>query len=197
MVKNILIAGDSFAARYPNDTGLGWPLLMREYYNIVNVAQAGVSEYKILKQLKNISNIGYFGAVIICHTSPYRVHTRQSIHNTELHKDCDLLLSDVEAKKFTLNPAVRSAKGYFNHHFDPDYYEEIYNLLRKEISDVTRYVPTLHIDHFDSSLKYAHEKNKLDLSRLWPDFRGNINHYTAHGNQIVYETILEKLKELK
>lgn len=197
MAEEILIVGDSFAARYPNDKGQGWPLLLRESYEVVNLAQAGVSEYKILKQLRSVSNIGRFKFIIVAHTSPYRVHTRNSIHKTELHKDCDLLLSDVEAKKFTLNPAIKSAQGYFKHHFDPNYYEDMYELIRKEINFVTRYVPTLHIDHFESSLKYAHEDNNLDLSKLWPDFRGDINHYTIYGNQIVYENILDKLKDLK
>lgn len=197
MAENILIAGDSFAARYPTDKGQGWPLLLRELYNVVNVAQAGVSEYKILKQLKDVTNIGYFNAVIVCHTSPYRVHTRSSIHNTELHKDCDLLMADVEAKRFTLKPSVLSAKGYFKHHFDPDYYDDIYELMRKEISNITRYVPTLHIDHFDTALKYAQEKCCLDLTSMWPHYRGNINHYTEEGNQIVCARIVEKLKELK
>lgn len=197
MVKRLLIAGDSFAARYPNDKGHGWPLLFREQYEVTNVAQAGVSEYKILKQLKNITNIGQYQYIIVAHTSPHRVHTRQSIHNTELHKDCDLLLTDVEAKTFTLDPAIRAAKGYFKYHFDPDYYQDIYNLVRKEISDITRYVPTLHIDHFDTALIHAQEKNCLDLSNMWPHYKGNINHYSVEGNQIVYARIEERLKGLK
>ena len=197
MAERILIAGDSFAARYPNDKGQGWPLLLRELYDVVNVAQAGVSEYKILKQLENVSIIGQYKFIIVAHTSPYRVHTRNSIHNTELHKDCDLLLSDVEAKKFNFNPVVKSAKGYFKYHFDPDYYEDVYKLIRNQISQVTRYVPTLHVDHFEPSLKYANEQLKLDLSAMWPYYKGNINHYTPEGNQLVCARIIEKLKELK
>lgn len=197
MAEKLLIAGDSFAARYPDDTGKGWPLLLREQYEVTNVAQAGVSEYKILKQLKNFTTVGQFKAVVICHTSPYRVHTRKSIHSTELHKDCDLLLSDVEAKKFTLSPAILSAKGYFKHHFDPEYYDDTYRLIRQEINYITRYVPTLHIDHFDTALKHAQEKNCLDLSAMWPYYKGNINHYTDEGNQIVCARVTEKLKDLK
>ena len=196
MAKRLLIAGDSFAARYPNDTGYGWPLLLRGEYEVTNVAQAGVSEYKILKQLKNISNIGQYDYVIVAHTSPHRVHTRKSLHNTELHKDCDLLMSDVEAKTFTLDPAIRSAKSYFKYHFDPDYYQDVYNLIRKEINHLTRYVSTLHIDHFDTALPYAKEKYRLDLSSMWPYYKGNINHYTQEGNQIVCVRINERLKSI-
>ena len=196
MAQKLLIAGDSFAAKYPNDTSVGWPLLLKQYYDITNTAQAGVSEYKILKQLKSVSNIGQYSLIIIAHTSPYRVHTRQSIHSTELHKDCDLLMSDID-DKFSIRPSVFAAKGYFKHHFDPDYYEDMYSLLRKEIQNITRYTPTLHIDHFESSLKYAKEDFKLDLPQMWPYYKGNINHYTPEGNQLVCARILEKVKELR
>lgn len=196
MAKRLLIAGDSFAARYPNDKGHGWPLLFRELYDVTNVAQAGVGEYKILKQLQKF-NLIQFDFVVVAHTSPYRVHTRESIHKTELHKNCDLLLSDIEAKRFTFNPAVNSAKGYFKYHFDPDYYQDMYELIRKEIDNITKHVPTLHIDHFEPALKYAHEKNCLDLSGMWPYYKGNINHYSVEGNQIVCARIEERLKGLK
>lgn len=194
MAKRLLIAGDSFAAKYPNDDGSGWPLLLRDYYKVKNVAQAGVGEYKILRQLKDISNIGQYDLIIVAHTSPYRVHTKQSIHNTPLHKDCDLLMSDVDAK-CSIRPSVLAAKGYFKYHFDPDYYEDMYALIRKEIRNITRYTRTLHIDHFDSSIKYAEENFKLDLSKMWPYYKGNINHYTPQGNQLVCARIIEKLKE--
>lgn len=197
MAKRLLIAGDSFAAPYPNDVDTGWPNLLKGIYEVTNVAQAGISEYKILKQLENFSNIGQFDYIIVAHTSPYRVHTRKSIHNTALHKNCDLLMSDVEAKTFTLDPAIKSAKGYFKYHFDPDYYQDIYFLIRKEISNITRYVPTLHIDHFDMALPYAKEKYRLDLSSMWPYYQGNINHYTKQGNEIVCARIIERLKDLK
>ena len=45
---NVLIAGDSFAAEWPGSNG--WVKLLAKKYNVKNVAQAGVSEYKILQQ---------------------------------------------------------------------------------------------------------------------------------------------------
>ena len=49
----ILICGDSFAAdwtvKYP---GQGWPNMLAEIHEVTNLAQAGCSEYKILKQLE-------------------------------------------------------------------------------------------------------------------------------------------------
>ena len=50
----ILICGDSFAAdfRITDTNALGWCNLLEEKYTVVNRAQAGVSEYKILKQIE-------------------------------------------------------------------------------------------------------------------------------------------------
>ena len=48
MAKRILVAGDSFAAEWP--TGKGWVHKLAEDNAVNIVAQAGVGEYKILKQ---------------------------------------------------------------------------------------------------------------------------------------------------
>ena len=47
----LLLAGDSFAAEWPGENV--WPKLLAKQHDVTNVAQAGVSEYKILKQLHN------------------------------------------------------------------------------------------------------------------------------------------------
>ena len=189
----LLIAGDSFAAYYPQDTDQGWPRLLSKLYQVSNVAQAGVGEYKILKQITDV-NVSEYDRLIIAHTSPYRVHTRTSIHDTDLHKDCDLLISDIQARTFTLNPKIKSAQGYFKHHFDSEYYLDIYKLIRKEIYNVTKSIPTLHIDHFDAALKFATENHCLDLTSVWSEFKGKINHYTPEGNKIAFAKIQERLK---
>ena len=41
----LLVAGDSFVAEWPGDEG--WVKLLANDYDVTNVAQAGVSEYKI------------------------------------------------------------------------------------------------------------------------------------------------------
>ena len=63
----ILIAGDSFAALYPGERQ-GWPNLLSEKYNIKNVAQAGISEYKILNQIKS-ENLNQYDLVIVSYKS--------------------------------------------------------------------------------------------------------------------------------
>ena len=52
MKKNILICGDSFAADWTKKyNGNGWVNMLCNDFNITNVAEAGVSEYKIYQQL--------------------------------------------------------------------------------------------------------------------------------------------------
>ena len=53
MKKKILIAGDSFAADWTvKYKGEGWVNTLCKDYDVTNVAQAGVSEYKIYNQFK-------------------------------------------------------------------------------------------------------------------------------------------------
>ena len=59
---NVLIAGDSFAAEWPGSNG--WVKLLAKKYNVKNVAQAGVSEYKILQQI-NTANLDKYDLVIV------------------------------------------------------------------------------------------------------------------------------------
>ena len=72
--KKILIIGDSFACVWPNEV-TGWPTQLAQQYDVTNLAQAGVSEYKILKQLLNFEKENPwwqhdFNCVIVSHTSP-------------------------------------------------------------------------------------------------------------------------------
>ena len=111
---NILIAGDSFAAEWPGEDG--WVKLLAKKHNVTNVAQAGVSEYKILKQIKNAS-LDEYDAIIVSHTSPSRVHTPEHpLHKEGLHKDCDLIWTDLEGRSNFLNPSLKAAQGYFQYH---------------------------------------------------------------------------------
>ena len=78
----ILICGDSFAAdwtiKYPDKKG--WPNLLAEHHNVINLAQAGCGEYKILLQLLSVDFtqfdqiIVYFNDSVVQHwifvTSP-------------------------------------------------------------------------------------------------------------------------------
>ena len=95
----ILICGDSFACDWSvkyNDYA-GWPNLLAEKFTVKNLAQAGCSEYKILKQIQS-QILTEYNLIIISHTSPYRIPVGQHpVHYKDvLHKDSDLLYSDIK-----------------------------------------------------------------------------------------------------
>jgi hypothetical protein len=185
----ILIAGDSYAAQW--DEPGGWPELLSQKYPCINVAQAGVTEYKILKQLQNCS-LDYFDCIIVSHTSPSRVHTRKHpIHKEGLHANCDLIYNDIADRISLFNPSLRSAQDYFKYHYDDEYQNDIYSLIRKEIRRLLGSRRYISITHNEISTKYAVEHNNISYSTVWKQHRGNINHYTLKGNQIVYRSLLD------
>ena len=160
--------------------------------DVTNVSQAGVSEYKILQQVKD-HICSDPDVVIVCHTSPYRVHTlSHPVHHTGLHKDCDLLYTDIEYH-YNQNPTpeLSIAMGYFEHHFDPDYYNQIYYLLRREISWlVPNNIPLINVDFFPGN-------TGLDLSDLPKSHPGQPNHMSESGHKIAYEKIVNKINNLE
>lgn len=174
----ILIVGDSFAASYKGKY-LGWANMLEKKYTVTNLAQAGVSEYKIFKQVQSV-DVNSFDCVIVSHTSPYRVHTRNSIHNTDLHKDCDLLISDVFGHQFTFDRRIRAAKSYFIHHFDSDYYEDIYQLIREKIDILLKNAVVIDIE-------------KCNIKKLFETNKGTVQHLDEQGNRKMYSTIVSKL----
>jgi len=192
--SKILIAGDSFACDWPN-SNVGWPTLLKEKFEVTNVAQAGVGEYKILQQIRQ-QDMSLYNAVIVCHTSVSRVHTRHHpIHTTGLHKDCDLIYTDIAAKSDWFNPALKAAKNWFKHHYDDQYQKHIYSLLRQEINRLIT-VPYLAVDHFVDAAFWSIEKHKMECFALWPKYRGDVNHYTEEGNQKLLLEIIDKLEHI-
>ena len=190
---NILIAGDSFGAEWPSkNNNVGWPNLLSSNFKITNVSQAGVGEYKILKQIESVDQNNY-DIMIINHTSPSRVHTKQHpIHSTALHKNCDLLYNDIDRKFSFFNRSLRTACNWFLYHYDDKYQIDIYNLVRKEIENRI-HIPHIAISHMPIAAKYRIEKNYLDFSDLWQRHRGDVNHYDKEGNQLVSLTIENKI----
>jgi len=191
----ILIAGDSFAARWPEEV-LGWVNYLERQYNVTNLAQAGVGEYKILKQLESI-NLDDFDLVIVSHTSPSRVHTpTHPLHNNGFHKDCDLIYTDLESHHSFFNNSLTTAKGWFKHHYDEEYQIDVYNLIRKEINNKIN-IPYISLTHIEIAAKLAFEKDNIDFSDLWKKQRGDINHYTEIGNRVIFKILVEKIKSIK
>jgi len=190
VVKNILIAGDSFAAVWPG-MYIGWPKMLKEYYNVTNLAQAGVSEYKILKQLQSV-DLFNFDSIIVSHTSPSRVHTLQHpLHKEGLHKDCDLIYTDIADRNSLFNPSLRSAKGWFRYHYDDEYQIDMYMLIRKEIRSLLGSHNYISITHTDISTTYALEHNNISFADTWKHNKGTVNHYTLEGNKKIFKQLVD------
>lgn len=188
----ILIAGDSFAAEWPNATK-GWVNMLSKKYSVVNLAQAGVGEYKILKQLESV-NINEFSLVIVSHTSPSRVHTRNHpLHKTGFHKDCDLLVNDIVDRCSVFNQNLQVSQGWFRYHYDDEYQIDMYKLVRQQIKNIIT-VPYISLTHVDIARELAIEYCNLDFSDLWKQHRGNINHYTELGNTVVFNQLVDQIE---
>jgi hypothetical protein len=189
----LLIAGDSFAAQWPNAT-TGWVNLLAEKYNVVNIAQPGIGEYKILKQIES-QDVNSFDLVIVSHTSPSRLHTKNHpIHNEGFHKDCDLILNDLIDRSSLGNASLKAAQEYFKYHYDDTYQIDIYNLIRKQINSLIS-APYVSISHVDIANELAIETNHIDFSHLWSKERGTVNHYTEEGNREIFKKLEEIIGE--
>ena len=189
----LLIAGDSFAAHWPNAT-TGWVDLLAEKYNVVNIAQPGIGEYKILKQIES-QDVATFDLVIVSHTSPSRLHTsNHPIHKEGFHKDCDLILNDLIDRPTVGNASLKAAQEYFKYHYDDIYQIDIYNLIRKQINSLIS-VPYVSISHVDIANELAIETNHIDFSHLWSKERGTVNHYTEEGNREIFKKLEEIIGE--
>lgn len=189
-MKNVLLLGDSFACPWSGDYK-GWPDLLSEKVHLTNLAQAGVSEYKILNQLKS-SDFRNFDVVIVSHTSPLRIHTKKHpIHKHGLHKDCDLIANDILPRFSLFNKSLQSAKLWFKYHNDEAFQYDIYYLLRKEIRTMLGSMKYISITHTELSKEHTIEHNNIDFSKVWQKHRGKVNHYTEQGNRIVYNELLD------
>lgn len=192
-IKKILIAGDSFASAWP-DSNTGWVNLLAEHYSVTNIAEPGIGEYKILKQIESVDTTK-FDIVIVSHTSPSRIHTKNHpLHKTGFRKNCDLIINDLDNRFNIFNLNLLASKLFFRYHYDDEYQIDIYNLVREKINNLiqTKYISVSHVD-IANQLKI--ETKHIDFSDLWQQERGVVNHYTEVGNIAVYNKIKAAIEE--
>ena len=199
----ILIVGDSFSAdwsvKYKNT--FGWPLLLNDKYNVTNCSQAGIGEYKIYKQLVSV-NLDDYDMVIVTHTSPYRVTTKQHpVHHTDLlHSNADLLFSDIEyhARSFgsIFNRSLKAAYGFFIWHADDEYQELVYRLLVNEIDRLLNNKNVIVIVSPLVPINFIQQKHQIHIpeTEVTP---GLPNHLSAEYNQIIFDQIVKKINDIK
>tara|TARA_R110000868_G_scaffold25265_1_gene98594 strand:- start:1189 stop:1716 length:528 start_codon:yes stop_codon:yes gene_type:complete len=172
----LLLAGDSFAAKWPGKF-LGWSERLEGIHDVVNLAQAGCGEYKILKQLHSI-DLTKFEAVIISHTSPYRIHTAyHPLHIKDtLHQAADFIYEDVKGR-------LPDVENFFTEYFDLEYAIFIHQLIKKEIDTLISVTGIRVIDTDD-----------LGLKKLFKTNRGNVQHLDETGNIEFYNKLVGLLK---
>ena len=175
----------------------GWPNLLAQEYNVTNLAQAGVSEYKIWLQLSS-ANLKSYDLIIISHTSPFRIpiDRHPTHHNDPLHKNCDLIYLDVKNadSKQELAPIVE----YFEKYFVPEYACFVHNLIIKEELELINRCftgPVLHITNLNWD-NLEKTKNFMSFESVRKKHAGLINHYSEQGNRIILNELVEKINEI-
>jgi len=199
----ILIVGDSFSSDWSvkHKDVPGWPLLLSNIYNVTNCSQAGVSEYKIYKQLISV-DLNNYDIIIVTHTSPYRIATKRHPvhHGDSFHKNSDLLFSDIEyhSKKIKsiFNRSLRAAYNFFIWHADDEYQESIYRLLVNEIDRLLIDKPIIVVSTPLAILSLARYKNQIVIpeTEVKP---GMPNHLSSEYSQTVFDQIMKKINEIK
>lgn len=187
-MKKLLIAGDSFATNWRiKYNGSGWVNYLENDYSIKNIAQAGVSEYKIYKQLLN-ENLDEYDNIIVSHTSAYRIPIEEHpIHKNDiLHKNCDLIFSDVS--EHLSNSVMKTAHDFYSHIFNPEYFIFINGLIYKEIEKLSSNMT--HITFFDT----FYNGNVKKFESVFLNNKGQMNHMNKTGNKIIYEEVKKLLQ---
>ena len=190
----ILIAGDSFATEWSAKYNgyFGWPELLNDNFEVINVAQAGISEYKILKQIELHYNESY-DFVIVSHTSPTRVHTRTHpvMFNDLLHRNADLLINDTMSKLPWFNNSLRAAQGYFKYHYDEQYYNDVYWLLREKIDSILISARVISICNFNE----VYNNETFNFSKYRTSNPGLANHFDDAANILIHRYLERYIRE--
>jgi hypothetical protein len=196
-MNKILIVGDSFAADWTKKhlDNHGWPNLLSKDFKVINLAQAGISEYKIYKQVTSVDLLD-FKFVIVSHTSPTRVHTRRHpIHaNDWLHSHADLIFTDIKYHNSKLknlfNRPLHSAYNWFIHHYDEEYTETIYKMFYNEITKHLQNTKNISITIFKDVGGCDFNYNEYVIEN-----KNYINHVDKKTNRMVYKDIKKAIDE--
>lgn len=187
----ILICGDSYSTDFNHSNS--WVTAIQQKYNVTNLSAAGISEYKILKQLETqLNTLSTYDLVLVFHTSPNRVHiANHPMHsNKTSHHSTDLLFTDIEFHLMQQpnNKVLQAARNYFLYVFDPEYYLDMYSLIQLRIKDHLRNIKSLHLTNFDLP-NLCNYSNYIDLKKELDLRAGNINHYDDQSNIKIYRRL--------
>ena len=160
--------------------------MLENDFDVTNISQAGVSEYKIYLQLK-LQDLSKFDKILVSHTSAYRIPIQEHpIHKEDsLHNECDIIFSDVSAHLD--NPVMKTAYDFYSDIFYPEYFCFVNDLIYKEILNISP--NSLHITFFDS----FYPNDVIKFEDVFLNNKGVINHLDKIGNEIIYKKVLHYL----
>jgi hypothetical protein len=185
--SKLLIVGDSFGTQTTADYQT-WYEILSSNYDVTNLCQSGIGQYKIHQQLLSI-DVSTFDLILVIATSPYRVHvTNNPFYNSkhETHSNCDFLYSDVESR--LPDPNAEKILWWFKNIVDLDHCKFINNLIIKEsIAYCWSHQKKVLILNFLAE-DFQHTLS-LDFSQTWREHQGKVNHLTQKGHKIIAEKI--------
>ena len=73
-----------------------------------------------------------------------------------------------------------------------DYAIDIHNMVCKTIDDFCQGFDVIHTTHFDYSTLHQFS-NMISFYDLFLKHRGDVNHYTKQGNNLVYQSLVKIL----
>lgn len=171
----LYILGDSFSA---STSELSWSSLLTKYYNVVNYASNGSSEYRIWKRAQEIEKNKL---TIFCHTSPTRIFLKNSEHlssrSLSSHVYCDIIINDIFSKK------EKQFIDILEKIWDEQFFHDTYTLLINDLQN--KFPKSLHICFFNNS----------EYFNIWKKYPGNINHMSEEGNLQVFELLVKSLEK--
>lgn len=191
LMGRLLIAGDSFASSQLSH-GRGWPDQLAKIYQVTNIARPGIGEYKILRSLLD-QTVENFDHIIVCHTSPYRLHCESNplYPVGHIYKHSDVIFADAESKAES-SSAARRVVDYFKDIYDPEYQKFVHNHCCREIDQLTNGCSVIHLTFFGWYDFYRFPA-LLELVDIWQCHPGDICHLDIQGNNRVAKILLDLL----
>lgn len=174
MIKTKLyIFGDSFSVSNKNS----WTEMLKDCYDVYNYSTNGSSEYRIWKNYQNLKKAVTDSKILFCHTSPTRIFLKNTENFSSRllpsHPYCDLIFSDIHAKK------EKKFQKVLDQIWDDEYFTDTYQLM---LTDLLNIKNSTHISFFDIDCGTS-------LHNIWQQFPGNINHLTDVGNDKAYDIV--------
>lgn len=194
-MANLAIIGDSFAAPYQDFDG-AWYQQLAQSHSVINLAQAGVGQYKIRQQANHIPT--HCDTVIAVTTSAFRVHANHNpFYPDRLHRhhNSDIIFSDAESRLPDVN--AEHLVYYFKEIWDLDHAFYVHNLILQDLYTHCRRhgKKILPVTFFEPRKEeWDFEGQSLNLYHVAKACPGPYNHLSQLGHDRVFASIKERLQ---